>query len=82
MKKEEIYEEIQKIMLDYLGELTAKNMSIKSNLQADLGMDSLDILYVVFVIENKFEVRITDEEMLRFITVADMVNAVEAKKNN
>ncbi len=69
-------------MLDYLGELTAKNMSIKSNLQADLGMDSLDILYVVFVIENKFEVRITDEEMLRFITVADMVNAVEAKKNN
>jgi acyl carrier protein len=82
MKKEEIYEEIQKIMLDYLGELTAKDMSIKSNLQADLGMDSLDILYVVFVIENKFEVRITDEEMLRFITVADMVNAVEAKKSN
>ena len=82
MKKEEIYEEIQKIMLDYLGELTAKDMSIKSNLQADLGMDSLDILYVVFVIENKFEVRITDEEMLRFITVADMVNTVEAKKNN
>lgn len=82
MKKEEIYEEIQKIMLDYLGELTAKDMSIKSNLQADLGMDSLDILYVVFVIENKFEVRITDEEMLRFITVADMVNAVEVKKSN
>ncbi len=82
MKKDEIFAEIRKIMQDYLGELVVKDMSFESDLKVDLGMDSMDILYVVFIIQNTFDIEISDEEMNTFITVADMVKAVEAKNNN
>ena len=82
MKKEEIFAEIRKIMQDYLGELVVKDMSFESDLKADLGMDSMDILYVVFIVQNTFDIEISDDEMNTFITVADMVKAVEAKNNN
>ena len=79
MKKEEIFAEIRKIMQDYLGELVVKDMSFESDLKVDLGMDSMDILYVVFIVQNTFDIEISDDEMNTFITVADMVKAVEAK---
>lgn len=82
MKKEEIFAEIRKIMQDYLGELVVKDMSFESDLKVDLGMDSMDILYVVFIVQNTFDIEISDDEMNTFITVADMVKAVEAKNNN
>jgi acyl carrier protein len=79
MKKEEIFAEIRKIMQDYLGKVIVENMSMKSDLKVDLGMDSMDILYVVFIVQNTFDIEISDDEMNTFITVADMVKAVEAK---
>jgi acyl carrier protein len=79
MKKEEIFAEIRKIMQDYLGKVIVENMSMKSDLKVDLGMDSMDILYVVFIVQNTFDIEISDDEMNTFITVADIVNAVEAK---
>ena len=82
MKKDEIFAEIRKIMQDYLGELVVKDMSFESDLKVDLGMDSMDILYVVFIVQNTFDIEISDDEMNTFITVADMVKAVEAKNNN
>ena len=82
MKKDEIFAEIRKIMQDYLGELVVKDMSFESDLKVDLGMDSMDILYVVFMVQNTFDIEISDDEMNTFITVADMVKAVEAKNNN
>ena len=82
MKKDEIFAEIRKIMQDYLGELVVKDMSFESALKADLGMDSMDILYVAFIVQNTFDVEISDDELATFITVADMVKAVEAKNNN
>ena len=82
MKKDEIFAEIRKIMQDYLGEIVVKDMSFESDLKVDLGMDSMDILYVVFIIQNTYDIEISEEEMNSFITVADVVNAVEAKNNN
>lgn len=82
MKKEEIFAEIRKIMQDYLGKVIVENMSMKSDLKVDLGMDSMDILYVAFIVQNTFDVEISDDELATFITVADMVKAVEAKNNN
>jgi acyl carrier protein len=82
MKKDEIFAEIRKIMQNYLGELVVKDMSFESALKADLGMDSMDILYVAFMVQNTFDVEISDDELATFITVADMVKAVEAKNNN
>ena len=82
MKKDEIFAEIRKIMQDYLGELVVKDISFESALKADLGMDSMDILYVAFMVQNTFDVEISDDELATFITVADMVKAVEAKNNN
>ena len=82
MKKDEIFAEIRKIMQDYLGEIVVKDMSFESDLKVDLGMDSMDILYVLFIIQNTYDIEISEEEMNSFITVADVVNAVEAKNNN
>ena len=82
MKKEEVFEKVRKIILDWLGKDIAVDVSMESNLKGDLGMDSLDILQIVFMIENTFDIKVEDEKLDTFVTVADLVNEVMAKCND
>lgn len=42
-------------------------------------MDSLDCLTVIMQCEDKFHIRITDDEMKKIVTIGDLVNLVEKK---
>lgn len=51
----------------------------ESNLVADLGMDSLDLIETCMAIEEEFEVEIDDEEAERCATVGDIMALVMLK---
>jgi acyl carrier protein len=50
-----------------------------SNLVADLGMDSLDLIETCMAVEEEFEIEISDEEAERYVTVGDIMDLVVLK---
>ena len=73
--------------MDYLAKITevlepklkGKTLTEESNFK-DLGIDSLDIVDLVFQIEEALDVQFEDEELLTIKTVGDLIRLVEAKR--
>jgi acyl carrier protein len=49
---------------------------------AELGMDSLDKINVLFELENAFDIDIPDEEARSISTVGDIVNRLQSAKKS
>ena len=50
-----------------------------TNLREGLGLDSVDVVSIVSQIERRFHIRLTHEELEKLVTVADVLNLLEAK---
>ena len=49
------------------------------NLREGLGLDSVDVVSVVSQIERQFKIRLSHEELEKLVTVADVLNLLQAK---
>lgn len=66
---------IEKIFADLLKVKDIKpEMELKS-----LGLDSLDLVEVMMKIEEEFNIEFSNDEMLGFITVADVIADIDKK---
>jgi acyl carrier protein len=45
----------------------------------ELGLDSVDIVSIVSQIERRFHIRLTHEELVQLVSVADLLNLLETK---
>ena len=54
-------------------------IQLASRLVADLGADSLDMVDVMMDLEREFRISIADAEVERIVTVADVVQLLQAK---
>lgn len=68
---------VLQIIAETLGELPEKILP-GARLTEDLGCDSLDILEVVITLEAELEIEIEDATLDTFVTVQDVLTAVEA----
>ena len=75
-----VYERIKEILADQL-DAAADSMSMDSDIAADLGADSLDVVELLMTIEDEFDVEIPDEEIENIKTIGDLVKYIEANKN-
>jgi acyl carrier protein len=50
-----------------------------ANLREGLGLDSVDVVSIVSQIERRFHIRLSHEELEKLVTVADVLNLLEAK---
>ncbi len=75
-----VYERIKEILADQL-DAAADSMSMESDIAADLGADSLDVVELLMTIEDEFDVEIPDEEIENIKTIGDLVKYIEANKN-
>jgi acyl carrier protein len=50
-----------------------------ANLREGLGLDSVDVVSVVSQVERRFHIRLTHQELEKLVTVADVLNLLEAK---
>ena len=80
MNRQEIFEKLREI-----AELTVQdpsvlaNMSEDSDLNTDLGLSSVGMLYIVIAIEEMFYIIMDDVSFGDFRTVRDVVDYIEKK---
>jgi acyl carrier protein len=53
------------------------SLSGNTSLQADLELDSLDIMDLLLVLEEEFDMQIPDEELGKIQTIGDIVSYIE-----
>lgn len=80
MNKEEIFEELKKIIVEQLG-VNEENVTMQASFIDDLSADSLDIVELVMNIEEKFDLEIPDSEAEKIATVEDVVEYILNSKN-
>ena len=66
-------EEIIKIIAG-VAEVPEESINLKTNLIADLDLESLELVTLVSEIENKYQLEIPDKEIKKIQTVEDIVN--------
>lgn len=74
-----VFEKIRTILADQLDE-KEENITMETDIAADLGADSLDVVEMIMSIEDEFEVEIPDEEIENIKTVGDVVNYIQSKQ--
>lgn len=70
------FEEVKEIMVDTLG-CDEDKIVPEASLSDDLNIDSLDAVELVMAIEEKYGIKIPDEELGNMKLVSDIAAAVE-----
>lgn len=76
-----IFEKVREILMDQL-DVEEDAVTMDSNIQNDLGADSLDIVDLVMALEEEFDCDIPDEEIENIKTVGDIVKYIENNSND
>ena len=71
-----IFEKLKDIIAEQLS-VEADEVNMDSNIQDDLGADSLDVVDLITTIEDEFDISIPDEAVEEIKTVNDIVNYIE-----
>ena len=71
-----IFEKLKDIIAEQLS-VEADEVNMDSNIQDDLGADSLDVVDLITTIEDEFDISIPDEAVEEIKTVGDIVAYIE-----
>ena len=73
-----VLDEIKEILVSELG-VKPEMVTLEAKLREDLGADSLDRAEAVAVLEERFEISITEEDATKVVSVRDIVELVTQK---
>ncbi len=74
----DVEERIKQIIAEQLG-VDVSEVTLEKSLTQDLGADSLDLVDLVMAFEDEFGVKISDQDLSKIKTVADVLNALKEK---
>ncbi len=72
-----VLEKVKSILADQF-DVEEDKITAETDLQEDLGADSLDVVDLLMSIEDEFEVEVPDEEIENIKTVGALVSYIEA----
>ena len=72
-----VLEKVKAILAEQF-DVDEDKITVDTDLQEDLGADSLDVVDRLMSIEDEFEVEVPDEEIENIKTVGALVNYIEA----
>lgn len=72
---EALKDRIIKLIADQAG-VPVEDIDGEASLQGDLELDSLDIMDLLLVLEEEFDMQIPDEELSKIQTVNDVINYI------
>ena len=78
MKREEIEAKVKEFMVEDL-ELDEAKITPEARLKEDIGVDSLDFVDIVVIVERKFGFKIKTEEMANVKTFKQFCDYIEKK---
>ena len=71
-----MFEKVKGILVDEL-QLNPDDITMDAELVNDLGVNSLELADLIMVCEEKFNIEINDDDIRKFITVADICDYLE-----
>lgn len=71
------FEQLLKIIAEVKEDVDIEEITPDTRFVEDLGADSLDVLSIVELIENEFQISIADDELMKISTVQDAYDAIE-----
>ena len=80
MTREEIEGKVREFLIDDL-EIDEEKIKPEVLLKDDLGIDSLDFVDIVVIVEKKFGFKIKPEEMATVKTLSQFCDYIESKVN-
>ena len=81
MTREEIEQKVKNFLVEDI-EVDESVITPDALLKDDLGIDSLDFVDIVVIVEKNFGVKIKPEEMAGITTLAQFCDYIESKVNN
>jgi len=75
----DVFHQVQAIVVDHLG-VDLSRVTLGARFREDLEADSLDLVELTMMFEEKFGGEISDEEAQKLVTVGDVVTYIEAHK--
>ena len=81
MSRQEIEEKVREFLIEDL-EIDEDKIVPEGKLKDDLGIDSLDFVDIVVIVEKKFGFKIKPEEMVGITTLKQFCDYIESKVNN
>ena len=81
MSRQEIEEKVREFLIEDL-EIDEEKIVPEGKLKDDLGIDSLDFVDIVVIVEKKFGFKIKPEEMAGITTLAQFCDYIASKVNN
>lgn len=67
-----------KVILSEQFDVEEDSITTQTDLQEDLGADSLDVVDLLMSIEDEFEIEVPDEDIESIRTVGELVSYIEA----
>ena len=77
MGNEEIFEQIKSMLVEQLG-VEEGDVKMEASFADDLDADSLDLVELIMEMEDRFGVKISDEQAEKIRTVGEAVNYVSS----
>ena len=78
MERKEIEEKVRNFLIEDL-EIEEENIAPEAKLKDDLGIDSLDFVDIVVIVEKNFCFKIKPEEMQGIVTLSQFCDYIESK---
>lgn len=78
MERKEIEEKVKAFLIEDL-EIEEENIVPEAKLKDDLGIDSLDFVDIVVIVEKNFGFKIKPEEMQGIVTLSQFCDYIESK---
>ena len=78
MERKEIEEKVKAFLIEDL-EIEKEDIAPEAKLKDDLGIDSLDFVDIVVIVEKNFGFKIKPEEMQGIVTLSQFCDYIESK---
>ncbi len=73
------FEKVKELLVEKLG-LDADKVTPASEIIKDLGADSLDLVEMLFSLEEEFGITVPDDKTETIVTVQDIVDIIDSAK--
>lgn len=79
MEQKTIFEDTIAIIKDYFPDLTHEKLTMDTVVNTETAVDSLGFVLIISKLEGKYNIRIPDRQITKFITIGDVVKYISKK---